>query len=233
MKNEIKRAWLFRAHRTHRDGISFMWHQLCQRCKYITSVEVQKRAIKKAIRSCRITCERSESARKWRIALYEKRSIIIIIKNALQKKKRGKKSHSLMQNHTRTENSAIYVCKCSASITPIQAVFFHPFRQYSSTHSDSILPPIQTVFFHPFRQYSSTHSDSILPPIQTVFFHPFRQYSSTHSDSIPPPIQAVFFHPFRQYFPPIQAVFFHPFRQYSSTHSDSILPPIQTVFFHP
>ena len=28
-----------------RDGSSFMWHQLCQRCKYITSVDLQKRAI--------------------------------------------------------------------------------------------------------------------------------------------------------------------------------------------
>ena len=29
-----------------RDGSSFMWHQPCQRCKYTTSVDIQKRAIK-------------------------------------------------------------------------------------------------------------------------------------------------------------------------------------------
>ena len=33
-----------------------------QRCKYTTSVDIQKCAIKKTIRSCRITCKRSESA---------------------------------------------------------------------------------------------------------------------------------------------------------------------------
>ena len=39
-------AWLYGVHRTHRDGSSFMWHQPCQRCKYTTSVDIQKRAIK-------------------------------------------------------------------------------------------------------------------------------------------------------------------------------------------
>ena len=29
-----------------RNGCSFMWHQPCQRCKYTTSVDIQKRAIK-------------------------------------------------------------------------------------------------------------------------------------------------------------------------------------------
>ena len=29
-----------------RDGSSFMWHQPCQRCKYTTSVDIQKRAVK-------------------------------------------------------------------------------------------------------------------------------------------------------------------------------------------
>ena len=50
----------------HRDGSSFMWHQPCQRCKYTTSVDIQK-----ASHSCRITCERSESAQERRIALYK------------------------------------------------------------------------------------------------------------------------------------------------------------------
>ena len=54
-----------------RDGSSFMWHQPCQRCKYTTSVYIQKRAVKKASHSCRITCERSESARERRIALFK------------------------------------------------------------------------------------------------------------------------------------------------------------------
>ena len=28
-----------------RDGCSFMWHQPCQRCKYTTSVDIQKNAL--------------------------------------------------------------------------------------------------------------------------------------------------------------------------------------------
>ena len=31
------------------DGSSFMWHQPCQRCKYTTSVDIQKRAIEKLV----------------------------------------------------------------------------------------------------------------------------------------------------------------------------------------
>ena len=45
MKRHV--AWLHGVHRTRRDGSSFMWHQPCQRCKYTTSVDIQKRAIKK------------------------------------------------------------------------------------------------------------------------------------------------------------------------------------------
>ena len=66
-------AWLYGVHRTRRDWLSgrrFLWHQPCQHCKYTTSVDIQKRAIK-TIHSCRITCERSESARERRIALYK------------------------------------------------------------------------------------------------------------------------------------------------------------------
>ena len=64
-------AWLYGVHRTRRDGSSFMWHQPCQRCKYTTSVDIQKRPIIKDIHSCRITCERTESARERRIAQYK------------------------------------------------------------------------------------------------------------------------------------------------------------------
>ena len=39
-------AWLYSVHRTRRNGSSFIWHQPCQRCKYTTSVDIQKRAIK-------------------------------------------------------------------------------------------------------------------------------------------------------------------------------------------
>ena len=39
-------AWLYGVHRTRRDGSSFMWHQPCQHCKYTTSLDIQKRAIK-------------------------------------------------------------------------------------------------------------------------------------------------------------------------------------------
>ena len=50
------------------DGSRFMWHQPYQRCN--TSVDIQKCAIK-VIHSCRITCERNESARERRITLYK------------------------------------------------------------------------------------------------------------------------------------------------------------------
>ena len=54
------------------DGSSFMWHQPCQRCKYTTSVDTQKTRYKKLVTLVsRITCERSESARERRIALYK------------------------------------------------------------------------------------------------------------------------------------------------------------------
>ena len=33
-------------HRTRRYGSSFMWHQPCQRCKYTSSVDIEKGAIK-------------------------------------------------------------------------------------------------------------------------------------------------------------------------------------------
>ena len=39
-------AWLYSVHRTRWDGSSFMWHQPCQHCKYTTSVDIQKRAVK-------------------------------------------------------------------------------------------------------------------------------------------------------------------------------------------
>ena len=39
-------TWCMVVHRTRRDGSSFMWHQPRQRCKYTTSVDIQKRAIK-------------------------------------------------------------------------------------------------------------------------------------------------------------------------------------------
>ena len=58
-----------------RDGSSFMWHQPCQCCNYTTSVDIPKRAIKKASHSCKITCERSESARERRTALYNSRHL--------------------------------------------------------------------------------------------------------------------------------------------------------------
>ena len=39
-------AWLYGVHLTHRHGSSFLWHQPCQRCKYNTSVDIQKSAMK-------------------------------------------------------------------------------------------------------------------------------------------------------------------------------------------
>ena len=43
--HEVTWSWLYGVHRTRRDGSSFMWHQPRQRCKYTTSVDIQKRAI--------------------------------------------------------------------------------------------------------------------------------------------------------------------------------------------
>ena len=50
-------AWLYGVHRTRRDGTSFTWHQLSQRCKYTTSVDIpcQRR---KYTTSVDIPCQR-------------------------------------------------------------------------------------------------------------------------------------------------------------------------------
>ena len=64
--------WLcIKWHGVHRIS-SFMWHQPCQRCKYTTFVDIQKLAIKKAVHSCRITCEHNGFAWDRRIALYKR-----------------------------------------------------------------------------------------------------------------------------------------------------------------
>ena len=63
-------TWLYGVHRMHRDSSSFMWHQPCQRCKYTTSVDIQKHAIKKLV-TCAKSCEHSESAREQKIVLYK------------------------------------------------------------------------------------------------------------------------------------------------------------------
>ena len=67
-------AWLYDVHIMRRDGSSFMymtWHRPCQRCNYTTSVDIQKRSYEKLVTHVlRITCERSESARERRTALY-------------------------------------------------------------------------------------------------------------------------------------------------------------------
>ena len=39
-------AWLYDVHWTRRDGSGFMWHLPCQCCKYTTSVDIKKRAVK-------------------------------------------------------------------------------------------------------------------------------------------------------------------------------------------
>ena len=67
----------------HRDGSSFMWHQPCQRCKYTTSVDIQKTRHKKLVTHfCGRKAKRSvelharaltQSARERRITLYIKK----------------------------------------------------------------------------------------------------------------------------------------------------------------
>ena len=61
-------AWFCGVHRTCRDGSSFMWHQPCRCCKYTTSVDIQKCAIKKNLFT---HSECSESAQEQRIALHK------------------------------------------------------------------------------------------------------------------------------------------------------------------
>ena len=63
-------SWLHGVHRTRWNGSSSTWHQPCQRCKYTTSVDIQKRAIKTS-HSCRITRECNEFVWERRIALYK------------------------------------------------------------------------------------------------------------------------------------------------------------------
>ena len=52
-------AWLHGVHRTRRGGSRFMWLQPCQRCKYTTLVDINKRAIKQASHS---VCSRAENS---------------------------------------------------------------------------------------------------------------------------------------------------------------------------
>ena len=47
-----------------------IWCWKCQCCKYTTLVDIQKCAMKTS-HPCKITCEHSESAWEWRIALYK------------------------------------------------------------------------------------------------------------------------------------------------------------------
>ena len=61
---------------------------VCVRCKYTTSIDIQKRTIYiyfffKASHSCRITCERSESARERRITLYKSNHHIYLCINQI------------------------------------------------------------------------------------------------------------------------------------------------------
>ena len=61
-------------------AVSCTWQQPCQRCKYTTSVNTEKCAIKKTPRnSCRITCERSETAPERKIALYKSDQQLLLL----------------------------------------------------------------------------------------------------------------------------------------------------------
>ena len=66
-----------------------MWHQPCQRCKYTSSVDIQKRTIKikkAASHSRRITYKHSESAQDRRTALYksdQQPMALLIFKNGI------------------------------------------------------------------------------------------------------------------------------------------------------
>ena len=67
-------AWLYGVHRTRRDWLSLAADSCGTSHASAVSTPLRwifKNALKKAIHSCRITCERSESARERRIALYK------------------------------------------------------------------------------------------------------------------------------------------------------------------
>ena len=82
------------------DGSSSMWHQPCQRCEHTAAVDIQKTHYKKSSHSCKITCERSESARERRIALY--------------KSTQQQKQHTHADKALRLSYSA-WICICKAS----------------------------------------------------------------------------------------------------------------------
>ena len=64
-------TWLYSIHRMCQDRSSFTWHQSCQHCISIPLQWTFKNVLWKAIHLCKITCERRESAREQRIALYK------------------------------------------------------------------------------------------------------------------------------------------------------------------
>ena len=69
-------AWLYGVHRTRRDGSSFMWHQSYQCCKCIHHFcGYSKTRYKKAICSCRITCERRKPARERIYKSYQQHTV--------------------------------------------------------------------------------------------------------------------------------------------------------------
>ena len=71
-------AWLYGVHRMCQDSSSFMWSQPCQRCKYTTLVDIQKRAIKKLVTHVESHAS-AVSLFKSREQRYKKAIIIIII----------------------------------------------------------------------------------------------------------------------------------------------------------
>ena len=62
-------AGLYGVHRTHQDGSSFMWHQLCQRCKHTTLVNIEMCYIN--LFTHVESYASAVSAWEWRIALYK------------------------------------------------------------------------------------------------------------------------------------------------------------------
>ena len=60
-------------------AVSCTWHQPCQRCKYTSSVNIEKMRYKKARNSCRITFERNETAPERKIALYKSHQQLLLL----------------------------------------------------------------------------------------------------------------------------------------------------------
>ena len=141
-----------------RDGSSFKWHQPCQRCKYTTSVDIQKCAIKSwslmqnHMRAQRV-CSRAENS-----AILKQSSSSSTERPSLPK------GPCSIPSHTPTQFSHLNSLTCTDTI--LTPPFSSMYRHNSHT---SILFHAPTQFSH---LNSLTCTDTILtPPFSSMHRH--------------------------------------------------------------